>query len=137
MFTRLDLPMSHDSEAAAIIDAVVAGHDPHYHLTRLEFAGGLITMAGNEIEVGRRVRLRLAARDVSLTLEQQHDTSILNIFPATVDELSADGSAQIMVRLLAGDARLLSRVTRKSADDLGLAPGRKVYAQVKSVALLN
>ena len=32
-------------------------------------------------------------------------------------------------------ARLLARVTRRSWDTLGLAEGREVYAQVKSVAL--
>jgi molybdate transport system ATP-binding protein len=32
-------------------------------------------------------------------------------------------------------ARLLSRMTRKSWDDLGFAPGQDVFAQVKSVAL--
>ncbi len=32
-------------------------------------------------------------------------------------------------------ARLLARMTRKSWDELGFAPGQKVYAQVKSVSL--
>jgi molybdate transport system ATP-binding protein len=81
--------------------------------------------------------LRLAARDVSLTLERQSHTSILNIFSATVDELIAEGSAQVTVRLLAGDVPLLSRITRKSATELGLRPGLSVYAQVKSVAVLS
>jgi molybdate transport system ATP-binding protein len=42
-----------------------------------------------------------------------------------------------MVALDAGGARLLARVTRKSADALQLAPGKAVFAQVKGVALLD
>jgi molybdate transport system ATP-binding protein len=33
-------------------------------------------------------------------------------------------------------APVLRRITRRSADQLGLAPGKPVYAQIKSVALL-
>lgn len=46
-------------------------------------------------------------------------------------------AAQVMVRLKAGEADLLARVTRKSAMALELAPGKTVFAQVKSVALLG
>ena len=34
-----------------------------------------------------------------------------------------------------GYSRIMARITRKSRDLLGLAPGTAVYAQVKSVAL--
>jgi molybdate transport system ATP-binding protein len=137
LFTRLDLPLAQEPEAAAIIEAVVAGHDERYHLTRLEFAGGDIAVPREMKSVGEPVRLQLAARDVSLTLQRQHETSILNIFPATVQQLTEHGPAQVTVRLLAAGVPLLARVTRKSADALALEPGRKVYAQAKSVALLR
>jgi molybdate transport system ATP-binding protein len=137
IFTRLDLPPALGSDAAAIIEAVVAGHDETYHLTYLEFTGGQVTVPREDLREGSQVRLKLAARDVSLTLEHQSDTSILNIFPAVIDEITDEGSAQVTVRLLAGDAPILARITRKSASDLALVPGKVVFAQVKSVALLN
>lgn len=137
VFTRLDLPPAHDNDAAAIIEAVVAGHDEHYHLTRLDFAGGQITVTHKALPVGSIARLRLAARDVSLTLAHQSSTSILNIFPAVVDAITGEGQAQVTVRLLAEGVPVLSRITRKSAVELGLEVGKPVYAQVKSVALLT
>ena len=137
IFTRLDLPPALGSDAAAIIEAVVAGHDETYHLTYLEFTGGRVTVPREDLLEGSEVRLKLAARDVSLTLEHQADTSILNIFPAVIDEITDEGSAQVTVRLLAGDAPILARITRESASDLALIPGKTVFAQVKSVALLN
>lgn len=137
MLTRLDLPLAHDSDAEALIEATVAGHDAEYELTYLDFSGGRFTVTRKNVTVGSNVRLRVAARDVSLTLEHQSGTSILNIFPATVAEITDEGPAQVTVRLLLGSVPMLARVTRKSASVLDLKPGKLVYAQAKSVALLS
>ncbi|MBL7003678.1 MAG: molybdenum ABC transporter ATP-binding protein [Gammaproteobacteria bacterium] len=137
LFTRLDLPLAHELDASAIIHAEVIGFDETYHLTHLSFAAGTISVASQGLKLGDKVRLRLMARDVSLTLEHQKGTSILNIFPATVEELIDVGEAQVTVRLLAGDVPMLSKITRKSAADLNLSKGKSVFAQVKSVALLS
>jgi len=137
LFTRLDLPLALDSEATSIIEATVSGHDEEYRLTHLEFAGGQFTMSRQAVAPGSSVRLRLAARDVSLTLQRQIGTSILNILPVTVDGLSLDDEAQVTVRVLAGTVPILARITRKSALELGLQPGLEVFAQVKGIALLN
>jgi molybdate transport system ATP-binding protein len=136
MLTRLDLPLAHGTDAEALIEATVAEHDAEYDLTYLDFAGGRFTVAHKDLPLGTAVRLRVAARDVSLTLTPQADTSILNIFPATIDELSPEGKAQMTVRLLVGSVPMLARVTRKSASALDLKPGKPVYVQAKSVALL-
>ncbi len=136
MLTRFDLPLAHGDDAEALIEAVVAEHDNDFALTYLDFDGGRFTVARKELDVGRSVRIRVVARDVSLTLERQSGTSILNIFPAVVEEMTPLGETQLTVRLLAGGVPLLSRITRKSASLLDLTPGKAVYAQAKSVALL-
>ncbi len=136
MLARLDLPLAHGDEAGVVIDTVAAGHDGTYHLTRLDFAGGSISVAQTPHPLGARVRLRIHARDVSLALAPHGDTSILNVVPATVSEIADESPAQVMVRLDAAGAPLLARITRKSCALLGLSPGMAVFAQVKSVALL-
>lgn len=136
IFTRLDLPLARGDDAAAVVEAEVAGHDEEYHLTRLGFAGQELLIARHDLPEGSTARLRIAARDVSVTLEPQTGTSILNILPATVDALEPEGESQVTVRLLVDNSPLLARVTRKSASLLGLEPGQRVYAQVKSIALL-
>ncbi len=136
MLARLDLPLAHGDEAGVVIDTVVGEHDETYHLTRLDFAGGAISVARQPHALGHRMRLRIHARDVSLALERHIDSSILNILPARVVEIADENPAQVMVRLDAGDVPLLARITRKSSALLGLKPGMAVFAQVKSVALL-
>ena len=137
IFTCLDLPLARRQDAEAILNATVVGHDERYHLTYLDSEAGRITVIQRALAIGEHVRLRIAARDVSLTLEPQTNTSILNIFPATVDALAPEGKAQMTVRLLVGESPLLARVTCKSASVLDLKPGKRVYAQAKSVALLS
>jgi molybdate transport system ATP-binding protein len=137
LFARTDLPLAHDDLAAALVEAEVAGHDPSFNLTVLRFRGGEFTVPQRDLAVGTPVRLRVTARDVSLTLARQTDTSILNIIPARVAEVVAEGPAQMLVKLDTRGVALLARVTRRSASQLGLAPGRQVFAQVKSVAILN
>jgi len=136
MLTRFDLPLSRGFDAEAIIEAEVVDHDEVYHLTRLAFAGGHFNVAREELAIGQSVRLRILARDVSLTLEHQSETSILNILPVTVEELVDEGPAQVMVKLSAKGIPFLSRITRKSARVLELEPGKRVFAQIKTVALL-
>lgn len=136
MLTRFDLPMSRGVDAEAIVEAEVIGHDEVFHLTQLSFPGGQFRVTREELDIGTTVRLRVLARDVSLTLEKQTDTSILNIFPVTVMELAEEGQAQVMVKLSAGGTIILSRVTRKSSRTLDLEIGKQVFAQIKTVALL-
>ncbi len=137
MLTRMDLPLAHGNQAETLIQAKVAKHDENFKLTYLDFPGGRFTVAYKALPLGHSARLRIIARDVSLTLTHQTGTSILNIFPTTVDTLTLEGEAQMIVRLTAGGVPLLSRITRKSASLLDLHPGKLVYAQVKSVALLS
>ena len=44
-------------------------------------------------------------------------------------------SAQPVVAIDVGDARLLARISRRSLEQLGIAPGLAVYAQIKAIAM--
>ena len=137
MLARLDLQGAFADDAGVVIDARVAERDEVYHLTTLKFEGGSLLVSSRDVPQASRVRCRIHARDVSLTLQPPHDTSILNRLPATVISLGeCRDKAQLLVRLDIGPTPFLARITRKSCDALRLAPGVQVWAQVKSVALL-
>ncbi len=133
--TRLDLPLAHRDVAASVIDTTVAAHDEALQLTRVTRGTLALELAGLHGRPGGPLRVRVAARDVSLALVRPELTSILNLLPAKVVELCDDAPGQVLVRLLVDDAVLLARITRKSARVLGLQPGTEVVAQVKSVAV--
>lgn len=134
---RLDLPTAFTEDAGVVIEAVVAEHDERYHLTRLDFPGGSAVVARRPEALGRRLRFRVHARDVSLTLARAEETSILNLLPVTVTEIAAaDTPAHVLVRLDAGGTPLIARITRRSLDHLNVVPGKSLWAQIKAVALL-
>lgn len=134
--SRLDLPTAHLDDAGAVIAAKVAMHDEDYHLTRLDFSGGNLWVSKVERPVGNMVRARVLARDVSIAITAPHGSSISNILAARIAEIQDEGPDKVNVRLTVGDEHmLLSRITRRSRDQLGLAAGMEVFAQVKSVAL--
>jgi molybdate transport system ATP-binding protein len=137
LMTRLDLPLAHGDAAAAVLDAVVSTVEPDWHMSHAEFPGGRISLLNPSLQVGQRVRVRIQARDVSLTLERQEGTSVQNIFAVIVTALADDSPGQLMVGLEAGGSALLARITRKSAQALQLQVGSRVFAQVKGVAVLG
>ncbi len=135
---RLDLPTAFTEDAGVVIEAVVADHDEAYHLTRLDFPGGSVVVARRPETIGRRLRFRVHARDVSLTLSRAEGTSISNLLPAAVTEIAdADTPAHVLVRLDAGGTPIIARITRRSLDHLGVTPGKPMWAQIKAVALLG
>jgi molybdate transport system ATP-binding protein len=137
LMTRLDLSLAHGDAAAAVIVATVKRHEPEFHLSFAEFAGGEFSIPQQNFPLGHNLRIRVQARDVSLTLQRQTGTSIQNILPCTVKALSTDGPGQVTVQLDANGSTLLARVTAKSAAALGLEIGKPVFAQIKGVAILG
>ncbi|HYQ39283.1 MAG TPA: molybdenum ABC transporter ATP-binding protein [Pseudomonas sp.] len=135
---RLDLPTALGEDAGVVIAATVAAHDDHYHLSRLDFRGGAVLVARRPEALGQPLRFRVHARDVSLALQPAEGSSITNVLAARVVELAeADTPAHVLVRLDAAGTPLLARITRRSADQLGVQPGLRLWAQIKAVALLG
>jgi molybdate transport system ATP-binding protein len=134
---RLDLPTAHFDDAGVVIEAAVARHDEKYHLTRLDFAGGYLWVGKVNQPFGTVVRARVLARDVSIATQPPQGSSINNILNARIEEIRDEGPDKVIVRMKVGDSHtLLSRITRRSRDHLGLVTGVYVCAQVKSVALM-
>ena len=160
VLTALDSPMQLDY-AGIVLETTILSREAQWDLMRVSFIGGELLLADNGRAEGETLRVRVDARDVSLTLSQHTDTSILNALPATVIEISACLSQDaVLVKLGLGHQStaaldesnvtdeqskagrdsneiLLSRITRRSAEHLALAVGSQVWAQIKSVAVLR
>jgi molybdate transport system ATP-binding protein len=119
----------------SVIDVRVAEQDLAWGLTRLEFAGGQLFAADVDALPGERLRVRIAARDVGLSLSRPAESSFLNVLECTVAALREGAGASVDVELEAAGVALASRITRKSATLLGIAPGTRVFALIKAVAV--
>jgi molybdate transport system ATP-binding protein len=137
---RIDLPIKLGEDAGVVLDGRIAERDENWHLARVEFGGGggsvWVRDSGHAID--HHVRVRILARDVSIALEPQHESSILNCLPAEVVEIADDAHpALALVKLNVGKSAVVARLTHRSAVGLDLKPGAKVFAQIKAVALIG
>ncbi|QJD30196.1 molybdenum ABC transporter ATP-binding protein [Methylococcus geothermalis] len=135
---RLDLPIRLGEDAGAVLDAVVGERDESWHLARVDFPGGSLWTRDRGIPVGRKIRVRVLARDVSLARQRQEETSVLNLLRGRVDAIEdEDHPGLALVRVRVGASPLLARLTKRSASALGIVRGLEVWVQVKSVALME
>jgi molybdate transport system ATP-binding protein len=125
-------------DAGALLEGRVAERDDHWQLARIAFDGGSVWLRDTGLATGTAVRLRVLARDVSIATHEPQGTSIQNIVAATVEEVAPEAHpSQVLVRMRCGSSLLLARITARAAHALELAPGQRVWAQVKSVALVG
>jgi molybdate transport system ATP-binding protein len=137
LLTDLGQPLAFRPDAEALLLARVKGHDAPFGLLEVDCEGHAFHVGGGAAPTGRQVRLRVQAQDVSLTRQAPVATSILNVVPVTIRAIALNDDHSCVVQLLLGEQRLLARITRRSVSLLGLAEGDRVYAQIKSVALLQ
>ena len=84
------------------------------------------------------MRVRVLARNVSLTRHLQAQTSIQNLLPARVSAIADDEHPGLaLVRIQVGASVLIARLAKRAVAALELSPGQEVWAQVKTVVLLE
>ena len=87
------------------------------------------------------MRLRVLARDVSLVLEKPERTSIRNVLRVRIAEFVPaerpdDPYVHVVLEEETGGRRMLARLLAHSVDELGLARGMTLWAQVKSAGVV-
>ncbi|MCH8552571.1 MAG: molybdenum ABC transporter ATP-binding protein [Natronospirillum sp.] len=85
----------------------------------------------------RSIRLRIMARDISLSLVDPQQISIQNHLRVTIEQIYPPKNHRILVACRTADGQLLlAEVTSRAVSQLGLKAGQDVYALIKSVAFL-
>jgi molybdate transport system ATP-binding protein len=118
----------------AVLEATISGHDEAHGLTELSFAGEILVVPRIAHAPGEKVRIRIDADDVMLALSRPEGVSANNVLPAVIAAIREDGPhADVQLRIDGGG--LVARITRRSRERLGLTPGARVFALIKSVTV--
>jgi molybdate transport system ATP-binding protein len=134
---RIDMADALGADAEAALAARVVDHDERFGLTRLVASGAEFRVRRMALAPGAPVRLRIRARDVAVALGPPAGISILNVLPADVAEIH-DRGPQCLLKLSIGGAppaTIWAGITARSRHDLHLAPGNRVHALIKAIAV--
>lgn len=132
-----ELALAIGEEAGIISKAIVILRDEAHHMVQLQFGGAKLWVRDQGLVVGQTVRIRILARDISLTKTVQEDTTIQNHLLGEIESVDSFlHPAQAVVRVRCKQEILLAHVTHRSLQRLALDVGAPVWCQVKSVALI-
>ncbi len=139
VFGEMESSIDTSNERGVIVEAKVVEHDKQWQLVRAQFNGGSFWLQNNDYQEDQILRVRVLAKDISLTSEEPKSTSILNVIPAKVVAVDENpGQPSIAhVKLKAASTVFFSNVTKRSVSCLNIKSGDLVWMQIKSVALVR
>ncbi|MGO4892959.1 molybdenum ABC transporter ATP-binding protein [Flavobacterium sp. W21_SRS_FM6] len=128
-------------EASVVLSAEVLARDTQWHLLQVKLTNSpksYLWLRDSGEEIGQTLRLRLLAKDLSIALDDHRDSSIANRIACNIIATQSDpDDAMILVKLQIENCSLLARITQRSFSQLKLCVGMQVWAQIKSVAIIN
>lgn len=138
VLTTMSPTLINGDDTGVVLTGVIEHIDTQWNLATIAAGSSRFQIPHAGLPAGKKVRLLVLARDVSITKEKQEQTSIQNLIPCVVSDVSPDTHpAQLLVKLVNEKTTLVARITRRAQHQLGLACGQTVWAQVKSVALVR
>jgi molybdate transport system ATP-binding protein len=131
---RLDLlPEEERGEGGAVLEMRIAGRDEALGMSLLNSPAGEIHVAGLDATPGSMIRVRIRARDVLVATERPRGLSALNILDGTIVGIEAGSGPFADLLIDCNGVVITARITRQSAEMLGLSAGLGVFAVIKSV----
>ncbi|MEO1251062.1 MAG: molybdenum ABC transporter ATP-binding protein [Pseudomonadota bacterium] len=122
---------------AVIVEGRVEELSKSLHLARINIGAGVVALPAQEaLSTGAKVRLRIHAKDVAISLSAPEGLSIRNALKAAITDIRPGADPAFLdVKLAIGGAPLIATITRAAAEDLSLREGQEVYALVKSASM--
>lgn len=135
--TRLPEASADRLEAISFLSGPVVREIPEFGISIVAHPAGEIAIPALLGGKAGSLRVAIQAGNVSLATEKPRNLSVRTVLSGRVQAIAADNpgpSGLVTVELEGGD-RIAASVTRHAIADLGLAPGREVYALVKAVSI--
>ncbi|KMT64212.1 molybdenum ABC transporter ATP-binding protein [Catenovulum maritimum] len=128
-------------EVGCILTSEIVGYDEEYQILETSIAQSdfklWLSTGSNAKQKQEQIKVRVKAKDVSISLNQPSDTSILNVLPARIVQLERQlQQSNCLIKLEIAGQFLFAQLTLKSVERLELKPEMKVWAQIKSTAIL-
>lgn len=124
-----------DDEAGALLEGEVVRADPAYGVAAVDIGGQSVEVVFPDARQGMRIRMRVKARDVGIARNAVPDISIRNQLSVEVSDITLSDGTYAELLLSTGSQKFVSRISRKSLDELHLKRGDRVFALLKAIAV--
>lgn len=126
------------NQLSTTIEAKIVEINQQWQLAKARFGQHMLWITNYHYAIDQMVRVRIAAKDVSLALSCSQDSSFLNVLPARVIAIACDINQQhssAIVSLTIDNHVIYAQLTRLSINNLKIKTGSQVWVQIKSVAI--
>lgn len=121
-------------DAGALVHGTVQ-HHAEDGLSAIRLSAGTLHLPQVPAPIGTRVRLRIRAQDVILSLEQPQGLSSQNVLETEITDIHQGTGPSIAIALRSGSDRLLARITARALTQMKLQKGQKIWAVLKANAV--
>jgi len=136
LMSSLDTPFDFGDQTSVLFKGQVLEISSEWNLAKIAFEEHGLWIENQNFSLHQTIKVRLLAKDVSLSLSKPQDTSIQNLLACKITGLDqAHSASQCLVQLQCGTSHLLAKITKKASIHLQLGVGMHLWAQVKSVAI--
>ena len=104
-------------------------------ITELDFVGSKLFLPKIDAPVGRKVCLRILAKDITLAIDKPQKISALNILEGEVVEIILGSGPGAVIGLKVGKHKLITRITQRSLNAMDLKLGQTCFAFLKTVSI--
>lgn len=119
--------------AVAVIEGSVSKQEKDFNISTVHTVNGNQFQVPGLMAIGKRVRLIVFARDVSLAKSKAAESSILNIIEGRVSAVLDKKGGRVLLQINCNQDIVLSLISIKSYQLLQLSLDKKIYIQVKAV----
>ena len=142
MATDLKMPFAQGRDSISTL-TVRVGEQTDDHLTELHYGykkgnknvDEVFWVRSTDLVKNTEMRLLIPANEISLSLERNEKTSVLNHLEVIIVDMSEDNNGQRLLSVQTEQDKLLVKITSRSVNRLALKIGTKCYASFKAVAV--
>ena len=98
-------------DLSSFIEATVCNHAPD-GITELDFANSKLFLPKIDTPLGRKVRLRILAKDITLATNKPQKISALNILKGEVVEIILGSGPGAVIGIKVGNHKIITRITQ-------------------------
>jgi len=137
VFASSEVIAGFSKEPQSIIECRCQSIDKNDYIGLLSFEGGVLHIPNCALAPGATTRALIKARDISLSLDKPTSTSILNAIECRVSSVAPQDQATMLINLQLQTTQLKALITKRSAQDLKIAPDQRIFALIKAVSLVS